>query len=161
MSQDRKPGEQELRSRLTPLQYHVTQEKGTERPFTGQYAAHNDVGTYYCVVCGSGPVRVGKEIRRRVRLAELLAAAGWRPRPPASRYFARHDPHRSHLRPAAMPTWGMCSTTVPSPRACATASTPLRWASAEGLGGARRAGCRTGGAGRYGRRAGSGGGRPG
>jgi peptide-methionine (R)-S-oxide reductase len=53
MSQSRKPSQEELRKRLSSLQYHVTQEKGTERPFTGQYAAHTDVGTYYCVVCGS------------------------------------------------------------------------------------------------------------
>ena len=51
MSQGRKPTEQELRERLTPLQYHVTQEKATERPFTGEYAAHKGVGTYHCVVC--------------------------------------------------------------------------------------------------------------
>jgi peptide-methionine (R)-S-oxide reductase len=53
MTQDHKPDDKALRSRLSPLQYHVTQEKGTERPFTGQYAAHNDAGTYYCVVCES------------------------------------------------------------------------------------------------------------
>jgi peptide-methionine (R)-S-oxide reductase len=51
MNQGRKPTQEELRARLTPLQYHVTQEKGTERPFTGQYASHSEVGTYYCVVC--------------------------------------------------------------------------------------------------------------
>jgi peptide-methionine (R)-S-oxide reductase len=43
----------DLRSRLTPEQYHVTQEKGTERAFTGEYWDTKDPGTYRCVVCGS------------------------------------------------------------------------------------------------------------
>ncbi len=42
----------ELRERLTPEQYHVTQEAGTERPFTGEYHDCHDTGTYACVVCG-------------------------------------------------------------------------------------------------------------
>ena len=42
----------ELRERLTPEQYAVTQEGATERPFTGLYADHHDDGTYTCVVCG-------------------------------------------------------------------------------------------------------------
>lgn len=41
----------ELRSRLTPLQYRVTQEAGTERAFTGEYWDSKDAGTYRCVVC--------------------------------------------------------------------------------------------------------------
>ncbi|XP_044266545.1 methionine-R-sulfoxide reductase B1 isoform X2 [Tribolium madens] len=41
----------ELQKRLTPLQYHVTQEKGTERPFTGCYNKVYDSGTYVCIVC--------------------------------------------------------------------------------------------------------------
>ena len=42
-----------LRERLTPEQYHVTQEKGTERPFTGKYHDHKGEGVYSCVVCGA------------------------------------------------------------------------------------------------------------
>lgn len=43
--------EEELRARLTPEQYEVTQNAGTERPFTGEYHDAHDDGTYRCVVC--------------------------------------------------------------------------------------------------------------
>ena len=42
-----------LRSRLTPEQYRVTQQKGTERPFSGEYVDCKDDGTYSCVVCAN------------------------------------------------------------------------------------------------------------
>lgn len=42
----------ELRQRLTPEQYHVTQEGGTERAFSGCYVQEKRPGTYRCVVCG-------------------------------------------------------------------------------------------------------------
>jgi len=41
----------ELRARLTPLQYQVTQEAVTERPFTGIYWDNHDTGVYRCIVC--------------------------------------------------------------------------------------------------------------
>ena len=40
-----------LEQRLTPLQYKVTQESGTERAFTGEYWDTKDPGTYRCIVC--------------------------------------------------------------------------------------------------------------
>ena len=41
----------DLRQRLSPLQYRVTQEAGTEQAFTGEYWDSKDQGTYRCVVC--------------------------------------------------------------------------------------------------------------
>ena len=40
-----------LRERLTPEQWQVTQEAGTERPFTGEYWNTKSAGTYRCRVC--------------------------------------------------------------------------------------------------------------
>ena len=39
---------EELKRRLTPEQYHITQEAGTERSFTGEYYAHDAKGDYHC-----------------------------------------------------------------------------------------------------------------
>jgi peptide-methionine (R)-S-oxide reductase len=45
------PTKDELKQRLTDEQYHVTQEQGTERAFTGKYWDHKGDGVYRCVVC--------------------------------------------------------------------------------------------------------------
>lgn len=44
--------EEQIRKKLTPEQYHVLREKGTERPFTGKYVHYTENGMYVCQVCG-------------------------------------------------------------------------------------------------------------
>jgi peptide-methionine (R)-S-oxide reductase len=44
--------DEEWRKSLTPMQYNVTRQKGTERPFTGEYDMTTTAGVYHCVCCG-------------------------------------------------------------------------------------------------------------
>ena len=52
MTQRSKPDDDELRRRLTPLQYQVTQHEGTEAPFRNEYWDHKEPGIYVDVVSG-------------------------------------------------------------------------------------------------------------
>ncbi len=45
--------EEEWKKELTPEQYKVLREKGTERPFTGKFDEFFEPGTYYCAACGN------------------------------------------------------------------------------------------------------------
>ena len=44
--------EEEWKQKLTPEQYHILREKGTEAPFTGKYFNDHSAGMYKCAACG-------------------------------------------------------------------------------------------------------------
>jgi peptide-methionine (R)-S-oxide reductase len=52
MEEKMRKDEKDWKKQLTQNQYYVTRQKGTEPPFTGQYADTEDPGTYKCVCCG-------------------------------------------------------------------------------------------------------------
>ncbi|MBA3757974.1 peptide-methionine (R)-S-oxide reductase MsrB [Candidatus Saccharibacteria bacterium] len=46
--------DEELKKKLTPDQYRILREKGTEAPFSGKFLNHKEDGMYNCAVCGAG-----------------------------------------------------------------------------------------------------------
>src|SRR5687768_14955486 len=53
MTKKVKKSEEEWRKELTPEQYRIARQKGTERAFTGEYNANKAPGMYRCVCCGA------------------------------------------------------------------------------------------------------------
>jgi methionine-R-sulfoxide reductase len=45
--------EEDWKKELSPEQYHILRNKGTERPFTGKYDKFNEKGSYVCAACGN------------------------------------------------------------------------------------------------------------
>ena len=82
MSETQKPTDTELRERLTPLQYEVTQHAGTERAFSGEYWDTKDPGTYRCVVCDTPLFRSD---------TKYDSGSGW------PSFWEAIDPERVHL----------------------------------------------------------------
>jgi peptide-methionine (R)-S-oxide reductase len=53
MSRQIEKTEQEWREQLTPEQYEILRQAGTEAPFTGEYVHNSDTGMYHCGACGA------------------------------------------------------------------------------------------------------------
>ena len=53
MPESRRKTDEEWRQQLTPEQYRIAREKGTERAFTGAYNDSKEPGVYRCVACGT------------------------------------------------------------------------------------------------------------
>ncbi|XP_056594376.1 methionine-R-sulfoxide reductase B2, mitochondrial isoform X2 [Triplophysa dalaica] len=68
-------GSTDWQRKLTPEQYVVTREKGTEVPFSGIYLNHNEVGMYHCVCCDSPLFRFG--FASNSSEVKYDAGAGW------------------------------------------------------------------------------------
>lgn len=62
----------ELKQKLTEEEYHVTQEKGTEAPFSGKYHDETAEGTYKCKVCGTALFPSTAKYH-----SDMLGLAGW------------------------------------------------------------------------------------
>ena len=70
----------ELRQRLTPEQYHVTKENGTEPPFQNEYWDNHEAGIYVDVVSRRTALQLARQVRLGHGLAELHQAARERKR---------------------------------------------------------------------------------
>ena len=77
--------EAQFRANLTPEQYEILRQRGTERPFSGEYVYSKESGTYQCAACGAELFSLRDQVRLRHRLAELHRARDRGKRGAASR----------------------------------------------------------------------------
>jgi peptide-methionine (R)-S-oxide reductase len=94
MSDKLQKTEAEWRAELTPEQYHILREKGTERAFTGRYWNTKDPGVYLCAGCGAELFEAD---------TKFDSGCGW-----PSFYEAEHDKVEEH----ADRSFGMVRTEV-------------------------------------------------
>ena len=115
----------EWRKQLTPEQYHVTREKGTERAFTGEYAHTKDDGVYRCSCCGAHLFSSDTKFESGTGWPSFYA-------PISEENVGTEEDNSFWMRrpkscaiPATL-TWAMCSTMAPHRPASDTASTRRR-----------------------------------
>ncbi len=116
----KKPSAADLHKLLTPVQYAVTQQEGTESPFHNAYWDNHEPGIYVDVASGE-PLFSS--------LDKFDSGTGWpsftRPLEPANVVTKKDDRYlmsRTRCAPrTATPTSATSSTTAPRPPACATA----------------------------------------
>lgn len=65
-----------LKQQLSPLQYDVVVNRGTERPFTGEYWDNHETGVYRCVVCGNELFVSGTKFDSRTGWPSFWAPVG-------------------------------------------------------------------------------------
>ena len=96
--------DEEWRKQLTPEQYYVTRQHGTERAFTGPYWNEKQAGKYDCVCCDAPLFSSETKFELGDRLAELLEAGHARCRERARRSVVVHTTHGSALRTLRCPS---------------------------------------------------------
>ena len=87
----------EWRKLLTPEQYHIMREHGTERAGSCALNWEKRPGVFSCAACGQPLFEFEEEIRKRHRLAELQRSRAGLGRD-HGRPQLRHDAHRGALR---------------------------------------------------------------
>ncbi len=90
--------DEEWRKQLTPEQYHVTRQHGTERAFSNPLNNEKRAGMFNCVCCGAPLFCLRHQVRVRHRLAELLGTGQQGRGERARRPLVVHAPHRGSLR---------------------------------------------------------------
>ena len=88
----------EYREKLTPEQYHVARQGGTERAFTGIYWDEHDDGVYRCICCDAPLFSSGTKFESGSGWPSFYEALD----PDAVELISRpqplHDPHRGPVR---------------------------------------------------------------
>ena len=111
---------EEWKKALTPEQYHILREKGTERAFSGKYDQHHDHGLYRCAACDLDLYRSEAKYDSGNRMAQLHAPSPRRTYSPGPTTVCFRSVPRC-FAPGAADTWATCSTTGRSRRGSASA----------------------------------------